>query len=105
MGGMGVGCKNVENETGAVQDPAFETFLKIPNLRGAQLIVDNRQPDVFGLDVLMDLLQLAGTEVSDTAGTFHGLNETGNRHTSRGLQQESQLVKVFFRALTALLPG
>ena len=105
MGRMGVRGKDVEDEAGTVEHTAFQGLLHVTGLRGAQLIVDDGNFDVFGLDVLMDLLQFSRAKVAHTGGVVHGLHKTRYGHTASRLQQEGQFFEVLFGAFPALLFG
>ena len=100
---MGIGGKDIKDKARAIKDTTFQSLLHVTGLRGAQLVVNDGNLNVLRLDVLVNLLQLARTEIGHTARSVQWLHKTRHGHTASCLQQESQLVEVFLRTLATLL--
>jgi len=65
-------------------------------LRGAQLIVENHQGDLVGLDAFFELLQLALAEVRAVVGRAPALRDPRNDFYPGGAGQLGQLRQGFF---------
>ncbi len=91
LAGLGAQGENIEDEHGAVDDAYVGDLLDVADLDGRQLEVENDQVDLFGLTIVADLVQLAGTDAGGGVEALELLRDGCDRLGAGALGQLKQL--------------
>ena len=87
LAGAGVAGKDVEDELRAVEDAAGQRGLKVAQLRGRQVVVEEHQVGLRGSGDAGDLLHFAGADQRGRIGTRTALHQLG-RHLAAGARHQ-----------------
>ncbi len=82
LAGAGVAGKDVQNQLRAVQHPAGQRGLKVAQLGGRQVVVEEHQVGLGGGGDSGDLLHLAGADQRGRIGPGAALHQLGGHHAA-----------------------
>ena len=88
--------KNIQDELGAIQNAARERLLKIAQLRGRQVVIEEHQVGFRGRSDAGDLLDLARADQRGRVKPGASLHDLGNYHSTGARNQLAELGKRFF---------
>ena len=94
-----VGGKDVEDQRGAIDHANLEAILEVALLGGRELIVDDEHLCLGGLELLFELIDLAGAEVGLELGLIAPLDQLPNGFAERRVEEFGELGKIGLDAL------
>ena len=89
----GMGGEDVEDDLGAVDHLDAELLLEVPRLRRAQVVVEDDEVGLVGLDQLLELLDLARADVGGDVDVLPLLQHAADHDETGRLGQTADLVQ------------